>query len=327
VVPLSATDENRTLTGARWSSVTRTGCARVGVYGHQHAPIDELPDRRREELRRYFTRGKLLEEWAISEDLASGALSDRIERQVEIPWPLRADLDEPIGTGHADVYDPVERGIVEYVSTAGAALPDGKVEQAAGYALNHPGAEAAVVVSIDPHTLERREYPIDLSGVEPRVRDLEDAVVAGVAGDLPARVCGAPSDGYHRGCPFVSHCFDGWQPTPLDQLVGLDQDLEALADAEDDVAAAKEVLERASERREEIRAKLRPVLIAGEEYKGAKARIRVKRSVWVLNGGLSMSDAAKAGHELPADLRAFVSPPSPRERWTVKRLGSDGRPE
>lgn len=319
---MSATDE-RQLTGARWSTITRTGCARAGVYGYQHAPQDELRESRREQLERYFERGKMIEEWAVAKDLASGALSAETKRQAAIPWPLRA----PVGTGHADAYDPAERGIVEYVSTDQAALSEGKVLQAAGYALNHPEAVQAVVVSIDPHTLVRRDYPIDLEGVAPRVRDLEDAIVAGIAGDMPDRVCAQPSDGYHRGCPFVGVCFEGWEPTPLDQLIGLDEKLERLADLTDQAKDAEQHAERVKAERDALRDELRPLLVAGEAYRASEARILVKRSAWVQTGGFSLSDARKAGHTLPAELEAFVSPPSERERWTITRYDTSGRPE
>lgn len=323
---MSATDD-RTLTGARWSTITRTGCARTGVYGYQHAPTDEIPARRREELERYYERGKMIEDWAVAKDIVTGALSSIAERQVEIPWPIRADLDAPIGTGHADAYDPPERLIVEYVSTEAAALPEGKVLQAAGYALNHPDATEAVVVSIDPHTLLRRQYPIDLDGVAPKVRELEDAIVAGIAGEMPERVCSQPSDGYHKGCPFVGVCFDGWEPSPLEQLVGLDAKLERLADLTDQAKDAKTAAAQIEAERDALRDELRPLLDAGETYRAPGSRILVKRSAWIQSGGFSLADATKAGHTLPADLAAFVSPPSERERWTVKRYGSDGKPE
>jgi hypothetical protein len=36
--------------------------------------------------------------------------------------------------------------------------------------------------------------------------------------ELPDRVCGKPSDGIGRFCPFIDHCFEGWTPPTVEEL-------------------------------------------------------------------------------------------------------------
>lgn len=303
------------LVGPRWSAAAI--CARWCVYGAQGAPAREHTD---EELQR-FARGK-----AWGRVIADGVQA-RLHREGRrpraeevIPWP-RA---EPIGEGHADLYIPHEALVVEVVSNAGGTLPPNKAIQAAGYALEHPNAEEAVVDSVDTHTGREHFYPLDLSGLEPRVREIQAQVLAGLAGELPERVCRTPWDGPAQLCPHVAHCFADWQPTPLDELLvtsGEADLLDRLADAEDTYGAANSAAASAKVARDELREKVEPLIepgaltIAGD--------IGIRRTTFERES-FSLSDLRNAGHNLPKRLDAFVRRSS-QTRWTIKRL-TDGKP-
>jgi hypothetical protein len=300
--------DTRDLTGPRWSSAVM--CPRKAFYEAADAPRRQwLPH----ELQR-FRRGQVWEE-AVVADVVDGFRRQgrRPRRQETVAWPAA----DPIGTGHMDCYIPSEHLVVEVVSNAGGQLPEYKCLQVAGYTLNHPNAEQAVVMSVDTHTGSDPVYPIDLGGLEPRVREIEQAVVDGVrSGEEPCRVCRTPFDGPAQMCPFVEHCFRDWEFPPLEELLADPKELELLADAEDDVADARKALKDAEEKRNEVRGRLRPLIPANAE--SIAGGITVRRTVFE-SASFSLSDARKAGHSLPRKLRAFEKT-SEQERWTVRRL-------
>jgi hypothetical protein len=296
------------LTGPRWSSAVM--CPRKAYYEAVDAPRREWTP---VELQR-FRRGRVWEE-AVVADVVDGFRRQgrRPRRQEEVAWPI----SDPIGTGHMDCYIPSERTVVEVVSNAGGQLPAYKCLQVAGYALNHPNAEQAFVLSVDTHSGDDPTYPIDLAALEPKVRAIEDAVVTGVrAGSPPDRVCRTPVDGPAQMCPFVDHCFDGWQWPSFEELLADAKELEQLADAEDNVGSLRADLKTAEQARNELRDRLRPLIPPNEE--GMAGNIRVKRTVSERTS-FSLSDARKAGHDLPRKLQPFIGT-SEQERWTVKRI-------
>ncbi|MGH3444845.1 MAG: hypothetical protein ACRDPB_05685, partial [Nocardioidaceae bacterium] len=237
----------------------------------------------------------------------------RPRREETIAWPV----EKPIGVGHADLFVPSEHLIVEVVSNAGGSLPEEKVTQAALYTLNHRNADHAVVLSVDTHTGDEHIYPIDLSGVEPRVRAIEEQVVHGCAtGELPDRVCRTPFDGPAQFCPFVETCFEGWEFPPLEELLADSAELEQLADTEDLVSDARKAMKDAEEKRDVLRDRLRPLVPANVE--AVAGQIQVKRSEFSKTS-FSLADARKAGHTVPAELAPFVKTSS-QERWTVRRV-------
>lgn len=300
--------DTRDLTGPRWSSAVM--CPRKAFYEAVEAPRRQWTD---VELQR-FRRGQVWEEAVVS-DVVDGFRRQgrRPRRQETVAWPA----EDPIGTGHIDAYIPSEHTVIEVVSNAGGHLPEYKVLQAAGYALNHPNADKAFVLSVDTHTGSDPVYPIDLSGVEPRVREIEAAVVTGVqTGDAPCRVCRTPFDGPAQMCPFVEHCFQDWTFPPLEELLADPKELEQLADAEDTVSDARKALKEAEEKRDALRDELRPLVPANAE--SLAGGITVRRTVFD-STSFSLADARKAGHSLPRKLRAFEKT-SEQERWTVRRL-------
>lgn len=316
---MSATDE-RTLTGARWSLVCRTSCPRAGCYGALGTPMREPSDA----MLALFQRGHDLCNAQRDRDIDTlTALGVTCEKEAEIPWLG--------GTGHADLKltkpDGSLHRIDEYTSHMGGDLPDGKAEQCAGYALADGASEAWVHV-IDPQTGVWRSYELHLPGMVERVAALQDPIREWIdTHTLPERVCSKPSDAYGIGCPHVDACFADWEAPVTDQLIGLDDVLEQLADAEDSVQSAKALVTLAEESREELRAKLRGLLPEGVELRATKARIKVKRIVVRRAGSFSLSAWRKAGRPVDAKMAECIGDDSESERWYLTRWSSDGRPE
>lgn len=313
--------ENLDLFGPRWSTICYTGCARAGMYGAQDAPMDEFtPEQRRKRNKRFKLGHKVCDGYRADDVADLTAEGHTCEVEAEVAWPSEA----PIGTGHADLLVIRPDGaklIVEYTTTEGAVLGEHKALQCAGYALN-AGAEGGTVVSIDTKTGVDEAYPLDVEGLAPRVRELQQSVVDAIQTGHAERVCRHPGEGRKRGCPFSKYCFRDWEPPEVDQVIGLDEQLRTLADLEDQYAEAKAVVDEADEARKAMRAELRPLLPVGQDVIGAvesdASAVKVKVSV-SQRTTFSVSDARKAGHEIPAELKAFEKT-SESERWTVRRI-------
>jgi len=127
------------------------------------------------------------------------------------------------GVGHADIYLPDTRTIVEVLSSAHVSdeMRHAKLLQAVGYCEHHPQAEncALIVVSPTDFTSER----VVLVSTSRQYRDLRDEVRERIEqvrawdedGLLPERVCSKPSEARGHFCVFAAHCFEGWQaPEP-----------------------------------------------------------------------------------------------------------------
>lgn len=301
---------NVELTGPRWSAAAI--CARWCVYGAQGAPAREYTE---EELKR-FERGKAWGRVIVDGVVARLHRENRRPRAEEvIPWP-RAN---PIGDGHADCYIPHEGLVIEVVSNAGGNLPPYKAIQAAGYALNHPNATDAVVDSVDTHTGREHMYPLNLVALAGQVETIQAQVLAGLDGELPERVCRTPWDGPAQLCPHVEHCFAGWEPTPLDELLvtaGEADLLDRLADLEDSVSDANERVKLLKAQRDELRQKVAPLIEPGTLTQAGN--VAVRRTVFEAER-FQLSAAKSAGMNLPKRLDPFRSV-SESERWTVKRL-------
>jgi hypothetical protein len=296
------------LTGPRWSAAVN--CPRQCVYGATGAPATPFD----EKTEKILKRGKAWEKIIIDEIADSlRAQNIGLTRQAPVKWPA----DDPIGTGHADaiILDGVQR-VVEVVSTAGGALPERKALQVAGYALNSELAKDAVVISVDTHTGDDTVYPIDLEGLEPRIREIEFAVTSALSEEvLPERVCQTPLSGPARMCPYREHCFEGWEWPPLDDLLDDSEVAVMLADNVDDIAMIKEELNGYTGKRDELRDELRPLFPAGEwvQSKG----IEIRRTEF-RRRSFSLGDYESTGHALPADATEFIKE-SAQERWTVRR--------
>jgi hypothetical protein len=299
-----------TLTGPRASTLSR-GCARQAYYEAIDAP--RRPHTAQEE--RWFRRGHAVSN-ALRNEIVDELRADHQapRRELEIPWPAK----DPIGVGHADLYVPRDHRIVEITSTAGADLDAHKARQAAFYALEHPRAEEAMVISVDPSTFEDRAYPINPEAYEAEIRNLQQQLISGLrTGEPPARACQTPLDAIGYLCPFASTCFgDDWEWPVLDQALDpevIDQVAE-LAGWDAIVRDERAQLKASEAGRAVTREWLAPRLPVDEEI--LVGDHRVKRTVSEVER-FSLADCRKAGFELPEQLEAFVSK-SVVERWYVK---------
>lgn len=296
-------------TGARWSSAVV--CPRRAVYDHFGAPQTEPSD----QVKRWRRRGKAVEQ-AIRGEIISDlrAQNRRPRREEVVPWPA----SDPLGEGHLDCYVPHTREAIEIKSRAGASLDASAALQVAGYCLNHPNAETAQVVSVDPSSFDEVWYPINVEALIPHIRELEQTVVAACGGgDLPDRVCRHPGEAEGRFCPYAPTCFEGWErPTP--DVLLLDAEAVRLADATDETSRLEREAKAAKERRDALRAELRPHLAAGAELE-TPSIAKLKRTEIAGRQTLSLTDMASAGYSLPAELEPFKSVGKPSERWTVTR--------
>jgi hypothetical protein len=313
--------ENLDLHGVRWSLVCFTGCARAGMYGAQDAPQDELDPRDREKQQARFQLGHDLSDKHRERDVTLlEQEGHRCEVEAEVAWPR----ENPIGTGHIDLRVTAPDGLVgvnEYTTNKGGTLGENKALQCAGYALN-TSATAATVTAIDIETGQAHHYPLDVEGLAPRVRELQQSVVDAIHTGHADRVCRHPGEARKRGCPFSTHCFRDWEPPEVDQIIGLDEQLRTLADLEDQYAEAKAAYDEADDARKALRAEIRPLLPTGQDVIGAissdGSAVKIKVSV-SYRTTFSLSEARKCGWTVSDDLKAFEKT-SESERWTVRRI-------
>lgn len=302
-------DDDRDMTGARWSSAVV--CPRKAVYEHYEAPEDEHDDPR---VHGWRLRGNLIAQ-AVKRQVIDMLKAEgrRPQFEVEIPWGR-----PQVGVGHADFYTPHRRTITELYTSAGCEIHPRKVLQLVGYVINHPRAEAGELLIVDPSTGEDRTVPVDIETHRPEVERIIDVVSAGVHdGVLPDRVCKHPGDGPTMFCNRVNHCFQDWVETPLDRV---GREFEQLADelleikerARIDKANAAQYAARAKE----IQGVLKEVIPA-DGVARAIGTVKVQRTLVPGYWKVSLADMRKAGVEVPELIEPFMKQTADSERWTV----------
>lgn len=304
-------DDHREITGPRWSSAVI--CPRIAAYQALGVPAsDALGDALAGRFLRGYSWGKIVADDVFYARKQGGK---RTRREVRVRWPRR----HPIGTGHADMYLPEERRMLEVLSTVNPEhLPPNKVLQVAGYALNHRHATSAAVVVVDVQTGADRTYPIDLDAAEPRVRAIEDAVWSAAAGGpLPERIAAAPWVYPCAECSYRTVCWQGWEPEPVSAVAGADLLFTMLAEAQDNVKRAEQAVEDAKLERAELVERARPLLPAGVPQEAGG--VRVLRSQVRGRRGLSLANIETAGHTLPRKLRPFVNESAGHEQVRITR--------
>lgn len=298
-------EDTRDLRGARWSTAVR--CARAAVYQGTGAPRAEPSQK----MLGYFLRGDVFGKYAARELVIPyyRAQGRRPKAEAEVPWPP----EDPIAICHPDIIVPHEKRVIEVYSNTGLEVLHHKCLQGAGCALALGYREVEVLV-IDPNTSEYITRPVDLDALEPEVRQLWDAVYAGVVfGQVPERVCRTPWDSMAFGCPFVAHCFQDWEEPPGPTL----KDINA-------VAALASVRNRLSEARKDVER-------LAEEERLQRERLPIEPDVWHLAGNvevkrqirkgrrtLSLSDMKAAGVELPPHVQEWIKEGDPYEVWYIR---------
>jgi hypothetical protein len=321
-VSTGAAQDYSTVAGPRWSTCA-TVCPRQAVYTALGLEGDPLP----EHVERRFARGSRIGR-VMGEEVASTlrARGKHVILEHEAPWPLWTP--RPFGTGHADALvvsaDGEPEEVIEIVSSKGAELPPRKPLQAAGYAI-HRRVSKARILAVDPSTNEECPYPVNVEGLAPRVREIEEEVVRAIETELrelPERVAETPQAWPCVECQHARRCWDDWTPPPAGRLPGHEEDFLRLAEIERELKGVptRPVKELEAERGM-IRERLAPLMQAGEDY--IEAGVKVRRSVVPGRRSLAFTDLENAGFALGVP-DEYVKQGAPHDRWTIKELTDDG---
>jgi len=296
----------RKLTGLRLSELAR--CPRMcALRGLGHEPAEPSP-----RGRRYQTRGQMFGYYAFQQ------FRERYpdaQREVEITWPL--------GTGHADIYLPSEKLLIEVVSsTSPNEIFPAKMKQVRCYLLYHPEANSAAVYVINPSDLDREALlpvilrPEDVTEIAADVAMVEAALDGG---PLPPCSAATPSDCEHSlFCPFAGVAWEGWEPPPLPEANSVDAVLLASRyyRAKRAEGEARGGTSEAERERKELEAELAAVFPLGKTASGpfVVSRTQVNRK------GTFNLDAARAAGVSDEDLLGpFIKPGANYETWRIER--------
>lgn len=326
------------MAGVRWSSARV--CARKAVYEAQDAPARDPSDKER----RIMYRGKSLgRDYTIFV-----ATANNLKIEVgsgpswwvppELRWDLATSLsgedagivaEKPVrwelGVGHADLFITETGTTVEVLSSAHAdSQVDSKLLQLAKYIQADPDAKNGVLVILNPADFTEERIIVNPTSKAfqeyvARADERVEQVRAGLAGDLPDRVCRRYTDSYGRFCRHADHCFDGYQipETPVvddpvtEELV---LRLYELRRQEREANGEAKLLE--SERKQ-TEQRLADLLEPGEHIVGT---IKVTRTVVAARESFDLRAARLAGYEPPDDYIRLVGG---HERFRVDRVAGE----
>lgn len=306
-------------------------CARKAVYEAIDAPARERSDRER----RILFRGRELEDsyarmLAAEHDVKvvrhgdPGWRQARIVRQYRVPWPL--------GIGHADIYLRDTRSFVEVLSSAHAdtGRRRTKLMQAVGYrehAKDVASGPVALVI-LDPTDFSEGRVVVspDSTLYEELRLEMEERVRQVLAwrdeGTLPERICRKPVDAIGRFCLHASHCFDGWEPAPLEQpedVAAVEDAARRWLDLKRQESHFNDLAKPLYNERKEVEAQLADLLEEGTWQAGGfeVTRTHVVRNSFQLA-------RAELDSRLPDDLLAEFTKTSEHDRFTVTATGTSG---
>jgi len=299
---------------SRWSSAAK--CARQGAYGLLGVEPIEPDDR----TKRLWIRGKQLGAY-VADSFAEKYGEHNIIREKAVPWPG--------GILHTDVYVIPERVAVEVKSTSTpASILDAALTQLAGEVHFDPDTDAGLLALVNPSDLSMEFVPFRLTDewIERVERIADEVMRAGASRGqmLPDRVCAKPSDGIGRFCPFISHCFEGWAPAPLDEISSIEvvELARQWVEAKQEYRRHKEDEEAAHGRYKEIEAALSAHLEPGRTYQVGPYQAR--RIVSKGRETFQIGRARKAGQWTELDderWRTFVTVGQPSERYDIQLEG------
>jgi hypothetical protein len=261
----------------RWSSVR--DCPRKAIYESLGSPARDRTDQEERWLYRGKSIGRDYIVWLATKygkvHVASGgdwwvpphlraAEGEQAAILAEVPvrWPL--------GVGHMDGFLVETSTALEFLSSAHAseAMIRSKLIQLTGYATYYGPATNACLVVINPASLAEDRYPIafDTEAFRSLYEECEDRIKQVLAwrdtSEMPARVCGKPSEAWGHFCRHAEHCFNdepAWtEPEPAahtddPKLVELAQELH-VAKAQERLA--KEEMAGYEDHRKRIEAEL-----------------------------------------------------------------------
>ncbi len=272
-----------------------------------------------DEQQRYLSRGQLFGLYVAQQYEAKYGRKN-VLREVEIPWPL----DDPIGTGHADVLVIPERLIVEVFSTVtvGGASVKPKVEQAKQYVRFSPDADAGAVHVVNPADLTReRAFPViltdeDTARIDAKVLDVRAAIAGG---PLPERVCQKPGDAIGRFCPFADTCFEDWQEPPVIEIGPEHAALARMAyDVDRACRASKDAEKQYGEQKKELLAILAEKVPAGTDV--TCGQVKMRRSEVAGRTTYAIDLAIEAGVVDADTLEPFKTVGRGHDRWRLDLL-------
>ena len=289
-------------TDARLSETAR--CARMTALRIDGAP----PEPPTADMQVYFYRGHAYEQ-ILRARLIEGYGAEDVEWQRTVKWPL--------GVGHADFYVRSEKQLIEVTSTTSpsAKMLDFKIEQLKQYIHYDPEAEHGAVYVIDSSRLADGERVIPVLLTDEDVERITERVARLQGGEPPERVCARPSQARGMLCPFAAACFEGWQPTPPEQL---SEQLDGLvldaARCEQSYEAAKKSLKESKNERDQARRMVREYLEPGRDYlSGDGITVRVTD---VPDGfTYDTPTAIKAGAIRESVMADYTKPKKGYERW------------
>ena len=288
-------------TDARLSETAR--CARM-THLRMNGAEPREPSEEEEE---FFWRGPFYEQ-VIHGRLIKAYGRDDVEHQRQIKWPL--------GTGHADFYVRSEKHLIEVTSSdsPSARLLAFKIEQLKQYIHYDPDAEYGAVMEVDS-SRPRHARVIRVQLTDEDKERISQRVEGLQGGEPPERVCARPSQARGMLCPFAAPCFEGWRPTPPEQL---SEQLDGLvldaARCEQSYETAKKRLKESKNERDQARRIVREYVEPGRDYlSGDGITVRVTD---VPDGfTYDTPTAIKAGAIRESVMADYTKPKKGYERW------------
>lgn len=220
----------------RWSSAR--DCGRKAIYEATGAPARARTEREQRILFRgkrigrdygellsinHNTRAdhkKFVKARAWAEEKGHGYYgAGKVWCEKKVVWPL--------GVGHMDIWLPEPATGVEVLSSAHATVEmiHSKKLQLVGYIEHDPEASNGVVVVLDPSSLDEDRHIVSKhqAGYDDLVEEMRARIAQvqewDATGDMPARVCGKPSDAMGHFCTFSETCFEDWQRPDLPVVI------------------------------------------------------------------------------------------------------------
>lgn len=265
---------------ARWSHASRCATGRMAalaLLGAEPAPLTERQRGR-------FQRGKDAQRY-IGQQFEAKYGPDAIEHERAVPWPT-GNGRLPIGELHSDIFIRDEKMVVEVKSSEHIdGLFDHALLQLKGQVHFDPEAELGMLMFVDRDYQPTDTFPIVLTDDDrAELNQLADAVVhAGKTGELPPRVCSHPGEGVSHLCPFISRCFEGWEPPEVEERPDI-------APLVAEAYLAKRNLDTA-------KAELKPLEEAWENARSALDGAGLPDGVEVPCGGVAVKRTAVSGSE------------------------------
>jgi hypothetical protein len=308
---------------ARWSHAARCNTGRMAALGLLGAEPTAITERQRGR----FQRGKDAQRY-VGQQFEEKYGADDVEHERPIAWPT-GNGQLPIGELHEDIFVRSEKMLIEVKSSEHVdGIFDSALLQVKGQLHFDPEAEIGALMFVDRDYQQTDVFPIVLTDDDrEEIEQIAANVVhAGKTGELPPRVCSHPGDGVSHMCPFISQCFEGWEPPDDEERPDIAPLVSEAYRAKRDLDVAKAELKPLEERWDEARAALDDAdLPAGVGV--LAGGVMVKRTAVAGSERFSLSKARKLGLFTENDAERFSSVISLSEghsRFSFDRVEGEG---